>query len=226
MALCRRAGAGLTVARLRPITPAGAERRLAKGARELAKVDAQLAALLKEDGPLKPKLRPEGFSTFIRAILAQQVSVKAAETMFKRLENHCGGALTPATLTTLGYDGCRGVGLTGRKSEYVLGLAEAVQTGALDFDEIARMPDEAAIEALVSLRGIGRWTAEVYLLLTLGRPDVWPAADLALIIAVGRLDGLAARPTISEAAEIAERWQPYRGSAALLLWRRYSKAPA
>ena len=185
-----------------------------------------MAGLLAEDGPLKPDLRPEGFATFIRAILAQQVSVKAAATMFERLKAHCGGAMTPEALLLLGYDGCRTVGLTGRKSEYVLGLAEAVQSGALDFDAIGRMPDEAAIATLIGLRGIGRWTAEVYLLLCLGRPDIWPAADLALIIAVGRLEGLSERPSIQDAALIAERWRPWRGSAALLLWRRYVKMPA
>lgn len=216
----------MTPKRLRPITPAGAERRLAKGARALAAFDPALAGLLAEDGPLKPDLRPEGFATFVRAILAQQVSVKGAETMFQRLKTHCGGEMTPGALQGLGYDGCRTVGLTGRKSEYVLGLAEAVRSGALDFDAIRQMPDEAAIETLVNLRGIGRWTAEVYLLLTLGRPDVWPAADLALVIAVGRLEGLADRPSIQDAAQIAERWRPWRGSAALLLWRRYVKTPA
>ena len=210
----------------RRITPEGARRKLIKGARELADLDPAMARLLAEDGPLRPTLRPEGFPTFVRAILAQQVSVKAAATIYGRIEAACGGPLTPEAFLEFGYDGCRGVGMTGRKSEYALGLADAVASGALDFDTIAAMPDEEAITALTALRGVGRWTAEVYLLLSLGRPDVWPAADLALVVAVGRLLGHQERPSIKEAAAAAEAWRPWRGVAALLLWRRYQKPPA
>lgn len=211
--------------RLRPITEAGSIRRLKRGVRELTARDADLARIAAQSGPLDVRLRPQGFATLARAILAQQVSVKAAATMWSRIEARCGAPVTPEALLDFGYDGCRSIGMTGRKSEYALGIAEATVSGALDFDDLARQPDEAAIAALTALRGIGRWTAEVYLLLSLGRPDVWPAADLALIVAAGRLKGLDARPTIPEAAALADAWRPWRGAAALLLWRHYVKTP-
>lgn len=215
----------MTERRLRPITPAGVVRRMKRAAREVAKIDPDLARLLADQGPLDISLRPEGFATMVRAILAQQVSVKAAATMWSRIEARCGLPVTPEAFLEFGYDGCRGIGMTGRKSEYALGIAEATVSGALDFDALARMPDEAAIDRLTALRGVGRWTAEVYLLLSLGRPDVWPAADLALIVALGEIKGLKERPTIPEAAAIAEAWRPWRGAAALLLWRHYVKTP-
>ena len=215
----------MTGKRLRSITDAGAIRRLKRGARELAALDPDIARILKEGGPLEIELRPQGFATLARAILAQQVSTKAAATMWSRIEANTGAAVTPEALLEFGYDGLRGIGLTGRKSEYALGIAEATVTGDLDFADLARQPDEDAIQTLTALRGIGRWTAEVYLLLSLGRPNIWPAADLALIVAAGQIKGWETRPTIPEAADLAEAWRPWRGSAALLLWRHYVKTP-
>lgn len=215
-----------TARRLRPITPAGAVRRLKRGVRELTATDADLARILAEVGPPDIQLRPTGFAMFVRAILAQQVSIKAAETIFQRIVAQVGAPVTAEKMIAFGIEGCRSVGMTGRKSEYAVGLAEAELAGRIDFQGLERMPDEAAIETLTALRGIGRWTAEVYLLLSLGRPDVWPAADLALIVAAGKLRGLEARPTIKEAAQMAEAWRPWRGAAALLLWRYYVKTLA
>ena len=133
--------------------------------------------------------------------------------------------VTATTFLELGYDGARSIGFSGRKTEYAIGLAEAEVSGALNFDAIARMPDEDAIETLTALRGIGRWTAEVYLIFALGRPDVWPAADIALVAAAGRIRGLAEKPSFKEASAIAEEWRPWRGAAAILLWHYYRTMP-
>ena len=211
---------------VRPVTPAGAVRRYRKGIRELTAADPGLARIVAEAGHPEIALRPAGFPTLLRAIIAQQVSAAAARTIWRRFEDRLAGPVEAAGVHALGYDGVRALGLSGRKTDYALGLAEAALSGELDFDAIARMPDEEAIARLIALRGIGRWTAEVYLLFALGRPDVWPAADLALATAAGRIRGLDARPSFKTASEIAETWRPWRGAAAILLWHYYRTMPA
>ncbi len=163
---------------------------------------------------------------FLRGIIAQQVSVKAAASIYGRVEDKAGQPVTAEKIQKLGVMGCRELGMSQRKAEYALGLAEAELRGQIDFGDLEQMPDEEAIARLVELRGIGRWTAEVYLLLSLGRPNIWPAADLALMNAIGRIKKLENRPTIGQATDIAELWKPWRGSAALLLWHYYKKMPA
>lgn len=210
---------------VRPISPAGAIRRFRKGVRILTAADPALAKIVEEAGAPPIALRDPGFPTMLRAICAQQVSAAAARTIWGRIEDRLDGDVTAAGFLEMGYDGARGIGLSGRKSEYALGLAEAAVSGAVDFDALARMPDEGAIETLIALRGVGRWTAEVYLIFALGRPDVWPAADLALATAAGRMRGIQDRPTFKEAATIADDWRPWRGAAAILLWHYYRTMP-
>lgn len=211
--------------KIRPITPAGAVRRFRRGVRALTAADSGLAGIVDAVGPPDIQLRDPGFPTLLRAIVAQQISAAAARTVWGRIEDRVGAPVTAAGFRRLGYDGVRTIGLSGRKTDYALGLAEAELSGALDFDGIARMPDEAAIDALTALRGVGRWTAEVYLIFALGRPDVWPAADLALATAAGRIRGLEGRPSFRDAAEIADAWRPWRGAAAILLWHHYRTMP-
>ena len=199
---------------------------LQRGIIEVARVDPDMNRDLAEVGPPDIALRPRGFAMFLRGIIAQQVSVKAAASIYGRVEDKVGQPLTAQNFKRLGVAGCRELGLSQRKSEYALGLADAELSGQINFAALERMSDEEAIAQLIELRGIGRWTAEVYLLLSLGRPDVWPAADLALMNAIGWVKGLDARPTMEQAMDIAERWRPWRGSAALLLWHYYKKAPA
>jgi len=217
---------GRTPTSVRPVTPAGAARRFRKGMRILTAADAGLARIIEEAGPPPIALREPGFPTLLRAIVAQQVSAAAARTIWGRIETSVGGPVTAAGFAALGYDGVRALGLSGRKTDYALGMAAAELEGHLDFDRIARMPDEAAIASLIALKGVGRWTAEVYLLFALGRPDVWPKADLALATAAGRIRGLEGRPSFDEAAEIAAAWSPHRGAAAILLWHYYRTMPA
>ncbi len=210
---------------VRLISPAGAVRRFRKGVRTLVAADPGLARIITDAGQPPIALRESGFPTMLRAIVAQQVSAAAARTIWGRIEARVGAPVMAANFILLGQEGVRALGLSGRKAEYALGLAEAELTGALDFARIARLPDEPAIETLTALRGVGRWTAEIYLLFALGRPDVWPAADLALATAAGRVRGLAGRPSFKEAAEIAEAWRPWRGAAAILLWHSYRTTP-
>ena len=119
----------------------------------------------------------------------------------------------------------RAAGLSGRKAAYVLGLAEAIETGDLRLRRVARLPDEAAIADLTRIRGIGRWTAEIYLMFALRRPDLWPVDDLAVVSAYARLRGSAVRPGRDEMIEIGAAWRPWRSVAARLLWQYYLHAP-
>lgn len=210
---------------VRAISPEGAVRRFRKGVRALAASDPGMATIVKEAGPPPIALRDPGFPTLLRAVCAQQISAAAALTVWGRIEAKTGAPVTATAFLELGYDGARSIGFSGRKTEYAIGLAEAEVSGVLNFDTIARMPDEEAIETLTALRGIGRWTAEVYLIFALGRPDVWPAADIALVAAAGRIRGLAEKPSFKEASAIAKEWRPWRGAAAILLWHYYRTMP-
>lgn len=152
-------------------------------------------------------------------MLGQQVSLASARSALERLERAAGGA-DPASIVGVGEAGLRAAGITRQKARYVVGLADAVIEGRLDLPALQRLPDTAVVEALVGLRGVGRWTADIYLLMGLGRPDVWPAGDLALIVAARVVKGLPdASPDVI--ARVAEGWRPHRSTAARLLWHDY-----
>lgn len=170
------------------------------------------------------ELREHGFPTLLRAIVAQQVSAAAARSIWGRLVEQV-DPLTPEGFAALGETGIRALGFSRQKIAYGLGLADAVTSGRLDLAAITAMPDEDAIAALSALKGIGRWSAEVYLLFALGRADVWPAQDLALQVAAQRIKGLDARPTPKQMTALAEPWRPWRGAAALALWHYYRTMP-
>lgn len=181
-----------------------------------------VAAALAAHGHPEPRLRPRGASTMMRAIAGQQVSTKAAASIWARLEAACGGDMDDLRqVAATSFEQLRGAGLSGQKASYVHALAEAVSSGIVDF---AALPaaDEDAIALLSSIRGIGRWSAEIYLLFAEGRPDVFPAGDLALQIQLGRLLGEAARPTEKRARALAEPMQPHRGALSILLWHNYN----
>jgi DNA-3-methyladenine glycosylase II len=158
----------------------------------------------------------------MRAIVGQQVSVKAAESVWNKLENACGGDMDDhGRIAATPIEVLRSVGLSGQKASYVHALAAAVATGDLDF---AALPadDEAAITALTAVKGIGRWSAEIYLLFAEGRPDIFPAGDLAVQIELGKILGLEARPTEKRTRELVEPWRPHRGALAVFLWHHYN----
>ena len=191
----------------------------------------QAAALVAADEPrLAPalplidtfpfRLRGPGFPTLLQLILEQQVSVRAAEAMWRKL-SACLQPVTPAGFLTLSDDTMRACGFSRPKMRYGTALAHAVIDRHLDFDAIGEMDDADAIETLTRLKGVGTWTAECYLLFGLGRPDILPAKDLALMVGWQMLAGLESRPSAPELAEAAEAWRPRRSAAAFLIWRYY-----
>jgi DNA-3-methyladenine glycosylase II len=199
-----------------PLAPHG----LAQGVAALAQRDADLAAVPALAGMPCFALRPPGFATLLHIILEQQVSVAAAAAMRAKLLQRC-RPLTPGRFLALDDATLRECGFSRQKTAYARGLAEAIRDGRFDPKALARRDDEAAMAELTGLRGIGRWTAEVYLLFALGRADVWPAADLGLQLGVQWLKRLPARPDERAMRALAEPWRPWRAVAACLLWQFY-----
>lgn len=182
--------------------------------------DPAIARGLAAAGRPALRQRPPGFPTLLRIVLGQQLSVASAAAIWARLEAMV-DPLTPERLLALAPEGHRAIGLSRQKSAFALAIAAAVAEGRLDLDRVAALEDEAAVDALTAVRGIGRWTAEIYLLFALGRPDVWPAGDLALAEAGRRLLDLPARPDPKTFRELGARWAPWRGAVAHLLWHYY-----
>jgi DNA-3-methyladenine glycosylase II len=186
----------------------------------LAAADPVLAGVAERWGPPPFWRHPEGFAGLVHGILAQQVSLESAAAAFGKLQDAL-GHVEPEAFRTLDDARLRAIGFSRPKAAYARGLAEAIATGALDLAALDAAPDEEVRRALVQLRGIGRWTADVYLLFAMGRPDAWPSGDLALAVAVQDLWGLPARPTWDALDAFAERWRPHRAVAARFLWHDY-----
>jgi DNA-3-methyladenine glycosylase II len=186
----------------------------------LAGADPVLAGVLDRWGPPPFWRHPEGFAGLVQGILAQQVSLESAVAAFGRLEEVL-GRVEPEGLLTLDDARLRALGFSRQKAGYARGLAAAIAAGALDLDRLAVAPDDEVRRTLVALRGVGRWTADVYLLFALRRPDAWPSGDLALAKAVRELWGLPVLPDWEELDAWAERWRPLRAVAARFLWRDY-----
>lgn len=161
-----------------------------------------------------------GFAGLMHIIVAQQVSAASARAIIERLDA-AAQPLTPENFLSLDEAALKTIGFSRQKMRYGRTLAEEVRTGGLDLEGMAAMEDEAAIEHLIRIKGIGRWTAEVYLLFALQRPDIWPAGDLAVQIAAQKLKNLAARPSLKIMQEVAAPWRPYRSAAARFLWHLY-----
>jgi DNA-3-methyladenine glycosylase II len=189
-------------------------------ARALARRDPDLARLFAAHGPPPLWGRREGFATLVHIILEQQVSLASARSVLRRLRRRA-GRITPRRLLALGDRHLEASGLTRQKRAYCLHLARVVEAGEFNLAGLGRLDDEEASALLQSLPGIGPWTAQIYLLMALRRPDVWPAGDLALAESVRVVKGLRARPTPDRLARIATSWQPYRAVAARMLWQRY-----
>lgn len=200
-------------------------RGIRRGEAELAANCRHMKRALAEVGPLTTRKRPQGFPTLVRIIVDQQVSKEAGAAIWARLEREI-GPVTPEIVLAAGETGLRAGGLSGQKARYALGIAESVAAGRLNLRGLAQRPDAEVIERLTALKGIGLWSAEIYLMFAMGRPDVFPSGDLALQVAAGQLLGLDARPTDPEIRAIAEqRWRPWRSVAALALWRYYRRTP-
>lgn len=164
--------------------------------------------------------RATGFTTLVHIILEQQVSLKSAKAMLLRLQSAI-DPFTPERFVELGETHFRGLGVTRQKSAYLLHLSGSILKGDLSLTRLSRLSDEEVRQRLTQIKGIGSWSADVYLLMAMKRADVWPAGDLALAVAVKELWGLELRPTPDELERIAERWRPYRAVAARMLWQHY-----
>ena len=189
-------------------------------AARLARIDPDLARAAAVAGDFTVPVRPPGFATLIWLIIGQQISIAAAKALFERLTATL-GEVTPAGLLTLDDPAMRACGFTRMKAEYARGLATAIEDGTFDLDAVASLDDEGALAALTSLRGIGRWTAENYLMWALGRRDVVPAGDLALRIGWQRLCDLEEPPGEPALRALATRWSPHRTAASFLIWYFY-----
>jgi DNA-3-methyladenine glycosylase II len=179
--------------------------------------------ILERAGEPRFRRRRNGFPTLLHIILEQQVSIDAAAAMHRRLAGLC-RPLLPAPFLALDDATLRSCGFSRQKIGYARGLAEAVADGSLDFAALAAASDGEAFATLVSLKGIGRWSAEIYLIFALGRADVWPAADLGLQLGVAECLGLAERPSEPVLRQIGEAWQPWRSVASCLFWQSYLQA--
>jgi DNA-3-methyladenine glycosylase II len=159
--------------------------------------------------------------TLLRAIVGQQVSVAAAASMWNKLAAEVGEDVDPAELLARDFDTLRACGLSRQKQGYARSLCELVAAGAIDFDALPA-GDEEAIAQLTRIKGIGRWTAEIYLLFAEGRPDIWPAGDLAVQAGLGKILSLEERPSEKETRALAEPWRPHRGATAIFTWHCYN----
>lgn len=186
----------------------------------LAQIEPKIAAALVRVGYPEPRIRDRGYATLLRTIVGQQVSVQAAQSIWNKLEAGLGALDDPATIAASDLETLRTFGLSRQKGSYALSLADEVTSGRLD---LAKLPedDEEAITQLVRIKGIGRWSAEIYLLFAEGRADIWPAGDLAVQIEIGRILGHEERPSEKLARNLAEPWRPHRGAAAILAWHHY-----
>ena len=186
----------------------------------LAARDPRFAAALALAGYPEPRMRDRGYVTLLRTIVGQQISFKAADAVWKKVEAAVGEIADPRSLMARADEDLRAAGLSRQKIGYARSLAELVASGALDLSALPE-DDEEAIALLVRVKGIGRWSAEVYLLFAEGRTDVWPAGDLAVQESVRRIMGHDERPNEKAARAIAENWRPYRGAAAIFAWHHY-----
>lgn len=210
-------------------------RALRRADRELAAADPVLAAIMERTGPMsiaeRRRRRAQGpddaYGALLRAVVGQQLSTKAARTIYARVITLFGGAdPSPQALLEVKTERLRGAGLSGRKVEYLRDLASHVISGELELDRLDELPDEEAIAEITAVRGLGRWTAEMFLMFHLGRPDVVSGGDLGIRNAIRIEYGLDAMPTPDEVVQRAEAWRPHRTLACVYLWESLAAVPA
>jgi DNA-3-methyladenine glycosylase II len=206
--------------------------RTLKAAAKLAAADPVMAELVERVGPLAVDQRRRGrptddlYGALLRTIVGQQLSVAAARTIYGRvLDIYDGEVPTPKQVLATEVADLRGAGLSGRKAEYIRDLAAHVESGELEIDRLREMPDEEVIAEIVAVRGLGRWSADMFLMFTLGRPDVLPVDDLGIRRAIKLAYGLDELPAAAEMERIAEPWRPHRTLACMYLWESLSAAP-
>ena len=193
---------------------------LRRAVTELAASDADLAAVVERFGSPPLWARRPGFATLVRIILEQQVSLGSAAAAYRRLQT-AAGRVTPARVASISEETLRAAGLTRQKAAYCRALARAVVDGRLRLADLGRGSDEKVRSTLIEVPGVGPWTADIYLLMALRRPDVWPTGDLALARALALVKGLSRIPGEPRLSKIARRWAPWRAVAARILWHFY-----
>jgi len=193
---------------------------LREGVDALAAIEPRFGEALARVGYPPTRIRERGYATLMRTIVGQQVSVKAADAIWRKLTGVIGDPVDLPRLAAASDEELRAAGMSRQKSGYLRSLAEEVTSGRLDFDHLP-LDDEEAIAQLTRVKGIGRWSAEIYLLFAEGRPDIWPAGDLAVQIGVGRILGHETRPSEKLTRTLAEPWRPHRGAAAIFAWHHY-----
>ncbi len=186
----------------------------------VAKTEPAFARALEIAGYPEARIRPTGYKTLLRTIVGQQVSVAAATSVWTKLEAELGKDMAASELLARDFATLRACGLSRQKQGYARSLCELVDRGELDLGDLPE-DDEDAIAELTRIKGIGRWSAEIYLLFAEGRPDIWPAGDLAVQAGIGKILGLAERPSEEETRALAEPWRPHRGAAAIFTWHSY-----
>lgn len=189
----------------------------------LAEREPAFARVIALHGHPEPRHSLRGVGTLLRTIVGQQVSVAAARSMWGKLETAFGSPPDLSRLLAASDEELRAAGMSRQKAGYIRSLAELVLSGELDLESLPE-DDEQAIALLTRIKGIGRWSAEIYLLFAEGRADVFPAGDLAVMIEIGRLLGFEDKPSEKQLRELAEAWRPYRGAAAVLAWHSYNSA--
>jgi len=195
---------------------------IAEGLRALARCDARLAHAISVAGPVPLRRRPPGFAALAEIILSQMVSKASANALWRKLEL-AAGEISPAALLDLTADTMRSAGLSRAKAGTLQRVGAAVLAGELDLERLCALDGQEAIRAMTAIKGVGPWTAEVYLLFCAGHPDIFPSGDVALQSAAGHILGLDVRPPARALAELARPWSPWRGVAARLLWAYYAE---
>ncbi len=191
-----------------------------EGLDHVAEREPAIARALTIAGYPEPRIRPPGYRTLLRTIVGQQVSLAAAASVWRKLEAELGDDIPTEELLARDFDTLRACGLSRQKQGYARSLCELVAQGELDLDNLPQ-EDETAIAELVRIKGIGRWSAEIYLLFAEGRPDIWPAGDLAVMAGLGKILGLDERPDEKATRALAEPWRPHRGPVAIFTWHCY-----
>lgn len=195
--------------------------QIKSGLDAVAGIEPGFARALAVAGYPEPRIRERGYATLMRTIVGQQVSVAAAASMWRKFEEYLGPDLPPEKVIAADFEALRACGLSRQKQGYMRSLCELVVSGALDFDSLP-VDDEEAIAQLTRIKGIGRWSAEIYLLFAEGRADIWPAGDLAVQAGLHKLLELTERPGEKATRELAEKWRPHRGATAIFTWHCYN----
>ena len=197
-----------------------AQKALLQGVTELSGVDKGLARAVEQHGPPPMWGRKAGFPALIKIILEQQVSLASAAAIFRKLQSTVTD-VCPDQIKALSIEGLRDLGFTKQKADYCEGLADIILSGELKLEELKGMDDESAHNMLIAVKGIGPWTANIYLLMALRRPDIWPDGDLALAESARRIRKMKERPSYERLNTMAQKWRPWRSVAARILWHAY-----